>query len=156
VLQKLASDIHEQIRTYGILLKENSNCKLPPVHRSVGYAECDLVSTMDQMIADQGENNSQPASHFTYSFDELIGLIMEITGSDISSLSERKRNNIPKLLTCFALHNMTSMTLEEIGNELQLSFHAVAANSKRFNQKMKEDKHYQDLWNKLCKRTQQN
>jgi hypothetical protein len=150
VLHMIANTSKDQIRQYRTLLQENLTCELPPTHRGVCYAECDLAETMDQLIEDQS-NTKHESDILCWKLDstELIDLILEITNNKRADLFERKRNNIPKLLVCHALHKLTPLTLKEIGKILEMTFHAVSDSSKRFENKRKTTKQYQEYWQKL-------
>jgi hypothetical protein len=156
VLLLLGTSPEEQISRYRELLKQNSDCELPPVHKSLGYGESGTTDTIDRFLEENELQNNTEFTHLNQSSDSLtteqiISSVLEIAESTFEELQERKREHLPRLLVSYALHNLTSLTLKEIAHELHMNYHQVSYSSSRFEHKMKTERKYLTLWNKLLK-----
>jgi chromosomal replication initiation ATPase DnaA len=108
---------------------------------------------MDQMLEETKTQSIKEKNNYrNLTPTELIELILEITNSKKKELYQRKRNNIPKLLTCYALHQLTPLTLTQIGKIMKLKFNTVSENSRRFKEQKETNKTYANHWKELCKK----
>lgn len=150
VLSLLGNKQEEQLISYKTLLSENSGIELPPVHRSVGYGDCDLIQLMDHYLEKNPVNiESSKVTRNQINPEKLIKLILQITNTKVNDLKQTKRNNIPRQLACFVLRKYTQLTLKETGEYLNMSYHSVSNTARLFEKKLKHDQEYICLWTKI-------
>jgi DNA-directed RNA polymerase specialized sigma subunit len=137
-------------QNYQQKMLDDLNMELPPVHRSVGYGECELTEVMNEHLSKESENlEFHQEVRFDQTPESIIQAVIQLTKVTSVQLMEHKKNNLPRELTCFALRTMTTLTLKEIGKHVNMSYFSVCNTNKKFKRKLESDKTYKNIWNKL-------
>jgi REP element-mobilizing transposase RayT len=137
-------------KNYQQKMLEDRNMELPPIHRSVGYGECELTEVMNKHLSKESDNlEFHQEVRFDHSPERIIQVVIELTKVTSDQLQQHKKNNFPRELACFALRTITTLTLKEIGKYLNMSYFSVCNTNKKFKRKLLTDRNYTTNWQKL-------
>lgn len=158
VLSQLHGVTREARRCYAELLAENEpgSVDLPAPILGTCYGECPLAETLLQRLQNSSlspENSKVPP--LDPSAETVLRAVLDVTGADRSRLSGRQRNNGPRKLACYALRQLTSLTLQDIGDILDMNYHNVSLTARRMKSTLEENHVYQELWRQVQETIQQ-